>query len=356
MNKCLLCLLTLLCLISCKEKTTTEDTAKSHNSNNLSYATKFAIDGTKLIVLEPWPGALQSRTYEFETPPKRIVVTSTTHLPYLELLGLEDKLVGFVGTDYITSENINKRLAKGTIKEVGTNGAINLELLLSCQPDVVIVFDMGNESATLDKISAAGIPIIYNADFLENSALGRAEWIKFFGALFDVSDSANAIFDQIANRYNELKSLTDNLIDKPKIFSGVMYGDAWFLPGGQNWSAQFLKDAGGTYIWGNDATSGWLEVSFEAVLNKARTADFWIGVASINSLTELAAQDLRYTYFEAYQKGNIFNHNKRLGPHGGFDFFESAYARPDLVLADLIGILHPELLPDHEFYYFQKLP
>jgi iron complex transport system substrate-binding protein len=29
--------------------------------------------------------------------------------------------------------------------------------------------------------------------------------------------------------------------------------------------------------------------------------------------------------------------------------------RPDLILADLVAILHPDLLPDHEFVYYQHL-
>ena len=235
------------------------------------------------------------------------------------------------------------------------NGKINLELLLATQPDVVIAFDLGGESSILDKIIEAGIPIVYNSDFLEETALGRAEWIKFFGYIFDKFNLADSIFNGIVERYDQLKNLTQNVIERPSVFSGVVYGDTWFLPGGKNWSAQFIRDAGGTYIWGDDMSPGWLELSFETVLDRAREAQFWIGVASINTRAELMTQDSRYELFEAYQKQRIYNYNKRIGENGGFDFFESAYARPDLVLADLIWILHPELLPNHITYYFQKI-
>ena len=355
MNKCLAFFYCCL-LFGCQKNNPTQRLDEAVSSHPMDYATKFNIQEDYLRVIEPWPGSKSAIEYKFENIPQRVVVTSTTHLPYLELLGLEDKLVGFVGTPNIYSEKINERLKAGEIKEVGINGKINLELLLASQPDLVITFDLGGESTTLDKIIEAGIPIVYNSDFLEETALGRAEWIKFFGYIFDQRLHADSIFNSIVERYHQLKKLTQNVTERPSVFSGVVYGDTWFLPGGQNWSAQFFKDAGGTYIWGDNLKSGWLELSFETVLDRAREAQFWIGVASINTRAELMAQDARYGLFEAYQNQHIYNYNKRIGKHGGFDFFESAYARPDLVLADLISLLHPELLPNHPTYYFQKIP
>ena len=354
MNKCL-ALFYFCMLLGCEKNKPANRLHETLSSQPMDYATKFNIQEDYLRVMEPWPGSTSTIEYTFERIPQRVVVTSTTHLPYLELLGLEDKLVGFVGTPNIYSEKINERLKAGEIKEVGINGKINLELLLASQPDLVIAFDLGGESSILDKIVEAGIPIVYNSDFLEETALGRAEWIKFFGYIFDKSKIADSIFSGMVERYQYLKNLTQNVTERPSVFSGVVYGDTWFLPGGKNWSAQFIKDAGGTYVWEDNLSSGWLELSFETVLDRAREARFWIGVASINTRTELMAQDARYELFEAYQEQRIYNYNKRIGNDGGFDFFESAYARPDLVLADLIRILHPELLPDHPTYYFQKI-
>ena len=354
MNNCL-ALLCFCVLFGCEKNKSIDQFQKNISGQSMDYATKFNIQEDHLKVIEPWPGAASAIKYKFEKIPERVVVTSTTHLPYLELLGLEDKLVGFVGTNNIYSEKINAKLKNGQIIEVGINGKINLELLLATQPDVVIAFDLGGESSILDKIIEAGIPIVYNSDFLEETALGRAEWIKFFGYIFGELNLADSIFNGVIERYHQLKNLTQNVIERPSVFSGVVYGDTWFLPGGKNWSAQFIKDAGGTYIWGDNMSTGWLELSFETVLDRAREAEFWIGVASINTRAELMTQDSRYELFEAYQKQRIYNYNKRIGENGGFDFFESAYARPDLVLADLIWILHPELLPNHVTYYFQKI-
>lgn len=340
--------------LSCDRKE--KPTEETYTNNSLRYATKFKLLENEIIVTEPWPGAVKSISYPIDTPPKRIVVTSTTHLPYLEMLGLADRLVGFPSTQYISSEKIRERVESGAVTDLGPDGNMNLELLLSLRPDAVFAFDMGSESTTLDKIRESGIPVIYNADYLETSTLGRAEWIKFFGAFFNKQARADSIFNKITTKYDSLREMVSGVKEKPMIMSGVMYGDIWFLPGGNNWAAQFFEDAGGEYIYSHSTASGWLEISFESVYEQGMDADLWIGVSTFSSMNELKEQDIRYASFEAFKKGNVFNYNKRISPSGGYDFFESGYARPDIVLADLIHIIHPQLMPNYETYYFQRLP
>lgn len=348
--------LAILIIAGCTPPQEKEQSTGRALNTQVKFAKKFAVEENAIIVKEPWPGAVAPISYALDTPPQRVVVTSTTHLAYLEMLGVEDRIVGFPSTQYITSPVIRKLVDDGKITDLGPDGSMNLELLISLAPDAVFAFDMGSESTTLDKIEESGIPVFYNADFLETSSLGRAEWIKFFGAFFNKEKEADSIFTSIVQRYDSLKTLAADAQNQPSIVSGVMYGDTWFLPGGQNWAAEFYRDAGGRYLWENDSTSGWLEISFESVFEKASEADFWIGTSTFNTKKELAGQDTRYTHFKAFKVDEVYNYNKRLGPTGGYDFFESAYTRPDRVLADLIFILHPELLPDYDTYYFQKLP
>lgn len=338
---------------SCSQPENHSDPSTSESETH--FASGFELYEDSISVLEPWPGAVKSITYKFNEAPKRIVVTSTTHLPYLELLGVETTLVGFPSTQYISSDNIRKLVEQGNIKDLGPDGNMNLEILFDLKPDLVIAFDMGKESTTLDKIEEAGIDVVYNSDYLEKTALGRAEWIKFFGAIFQKRDKADSIFQEIAREYNQLKEIADTISNKPSVFSGVMYGDAWFLPGGENWSAQFFTDAGANYIWEENTSSGWLELSFESVYAKANQAEYWIGVSTFTSLSELQGQDVRYSDFSAFKNNKVYNYSKKTSESGGFDFFESGYSRPDVILADLIHIFHPHLLPEHNLNYFEKL-
>ncbi len=308
-----------------------------------------------LVVDEPWPNAAKPIRYLLNGTPKRVVCTSTSHLPFFEMLGMEESVVGFPNLNYISSDIFIKRAKEGLLTDLGPDGSMNMELLLGIDPDAVIAFDMGGESLTLDKIKESGIPVYYNSDFLEQSPLGRAEWIKFFGALLNKESEADSIFNAIADEYNRLDEMTSNIESKPTILSGVVYGDTWFLPGGQNWAATFFNNAGGEYLWNSDTTSGWLELSFEAVYEIGNDAEYWIGTSTINTMDEMISQDERYASFSPFQNDLVYNYNKRIGPNGGYDFFESGYSRPDLVLSDLIKILHPELLPDYETVYFQNI-
>ncbi|MEO1253360.1 MAG: ABC transporter substrate-binding protein [Bacteroidota bacterium] len=328
--------------------------------NSIKYAKGFHFEIEEneryLVIDEPWPKATETMKYKLEELPKRIVCTSTSHLPYFELLGAEDHIVGFPNLNYISSEIFIERSKKGLLTDLGSDGSMNMELLLGIAPDAVVAFDMGGESQTLDKIKESGISVYYNSDFLEQSPLGRAEWIKFFGALLNKEAKADSIFTFIEKEYLRAKRLADSIKNRPTILSGVVYGDTWFLPGGNNWAATFFNSAGGEYLWSSDTTSGWLELSFEAVYNQANNADKWIGTSTLNSRKELLSQEDRYASFMAFQSDEVYNYNKKVGPNGGYDFFESGYSRPDLVLSDLIKILHPELLPNYETVYFQKLP
>ncbi len=118
-------------------------------------------------------------------PVKKIVVTSTTHIPALELLGVENTLIGFPETDYISSEKTRQRIDNGLVRELGKNEGINTEVLLEIKPDVVIGFGVDGVNKALENIQKANIPVIYNGDWVESSPLAKAEWIKFFGILYN---------------------------------------------------------------------------------------------------------------------------------------------------------------------------
>jgi iron complex transport system substrate-binding protein len=137
--------------------------------------------------------------------------------------------------------------------------------------------------------------------------------------------------------------------------SGVVYGDAWFMPGGRNYAATLLGDAGCNYLWGDTESNGFLQISFESVFAKAKDADLWIGVASFKSLKEIEESDKRYALFKPFKEKKVFSYNARQGAKGGSEFLELGYLRSDLILKDLVKIAHPELLPEYQLYFHMKL-
>jgi iron complex transport system substrate-binding protein len=370
----------LLVVVSCAKNTEQNSDKKSDIEDaediKIEYASGFQIkklNGYYLLkITEPWPKAEKSFTYllqynnnspkidiEFDykikIPIEKLVVTSTTHIPSLDTLGVLNKLIGFPNTNYISTKAARKLINDGKIKDVGQNESLNTELLLEMNPDAVVTFAVKGQNKGVESIKQAGIPVLYNADWVESNPLGKAEWIKFFGLLFDKTEEADRIFTGIKNEYENAKKLVANVASKPNVLSGALWKDNWYLPSGESWQAKILDDAHANYLYEDTKGSGSLSLSFESVLDKGQNADFWIAPAQYTSYVEMLEQQSHYNKFKSYQNKNIYSFSSVTGENGGVLYYELAPNRPDLVLKDLINIFHPDLLPDYKNHFFKPL-
>ena len=362
--------------INCK-KTSERKESKTVVENRIK--TDFAIGfdvvkekGYSVITINsPWPNATKSFKYLLldhdvpvpdditydeliRVPVEELVVTSTTHIPALEALGVLDKLVGFPNTNYISSVAARKLVKEGKIKELGKNENINLEVLIDLEPDAVVSFGVNGSNKTLNNIKKSGIPVLYNSEWLEQHALGRAEWIKFFGFLFKKEAEANDIFNQIKNDYFEAKALATTVSNRPTVLSGMPFKDTWHIPYGNSWASQFINDANAEYLWANKEGKGSIALNFESVLEKAKNANYWLAIGSYETKNQLLESNAHYKEFDMYKNNTIYMSNKK-GETGGLLFYEEAPTRPDLILKDLIKIFHPELLPNYELHFYSQL-
>jgi len=291
----------------------------------------------------------------FEVPIEKIVVTSTTHIPALDLLNVENTLVGFPETDFISSEKIRALIDNGAIRELGKNESINTEVLLETKPDLVVGFGVDGKNKAMETIATSGIPVIYNNDWVEDSPLAKAEWIKFFGVLYDKEKEADSIFNDIEKNYQNAQLLVKNITDRPTVLSGAMHNDVWYLPTGTSTEAQLLHDAKSEYLWKDTSGSGSLKLSFETVFAKAKNADIWLSPSNYSTLNALKHGNNHNDMFKAFQEKNIYSFTNTRGKTGGILYYELGMARPDLVLKDLIKICHPELLQNYDLYFFKTL-
>ena len=350
---------------------------KTTDAYHIRYAKRFTVEpinGYPVIrVNSPYPGSDAVFTYILKDslntsplpdipgaqviniPIRSIVCYSTSHLPALEMLGEAGTLIGFPNTSYISSPDLRQRVSDGQITDLGSSADVGYESIVNLGPGLVMAYTMGSDMNTFSKIQSAGIPVVFNADYMENTPLGRAEWIKFTGLFFGKEKMADSIFSVISNHYVSIKSKVKDAAPKPTVLTGVVYGDSWFLPGGRNYAAVFFKDAGSRYYWADDSSTSTLQLSFESVYEKAAGADFWVGTATYNSLNALKNADARYAQFDAFKQDHIYNYSARMRPGGGNDYFETGYARPDLILGDLAFIFHPDLMKGHKMYFYQKI-
>jgi iron complex transport system substrate-binding protein len=367
--------------VSCKNNIETSGVLPQTKTQRktLKYAEGFSIinygDYKILQIKNPWKNADKTYSYvlinkestakntfnaaNFDgiitTPISKVITTSTTHIPALELLEVENSIIGFPGTKYVSSKKTRALIDSGKIVEIGKNESLNTERILELQPDAIVAFGVDGASKSLNTIKNANIPIIYNGDWVEKNPLAKAEWIKLFGALYNKERLADSIFNTIETNYLEVKKLAQTVKNKPTVLSGAMYKDVWYLPSGASTEAQILKDANVNYLWSETTEKGSLALNFETVFVKGKEADLWISPSYYTSLKALEQGNIHYTKFDAFKNKKVFSFSNTTGETGGVTYYELGIARPDLVLKDIIKICHPELLKDYKTTFFKPL-
>jgi iron complex transport system substrate-binding protein len=290
------------------------------------------------------------------TPIKTLTVLSSAHIALVDFAGVADRIVGLGNFQYISSPIVRENIRTGKIKQVGIDGSTNNELVIALHPGAMIT--SSNPDAAFGQyktITDAGIPVLPDAEWLETTPLGRAEWVKLVGALVDKEDIVGKKFDSVEEAYNDLAALGSSAKTKPSVIIAMPFKGVWYTPAGESYMARFLHDAGANYHWADSKGTGSLPLNVEAVIPVALKADYWLNVGYVDSRKDIAAKDKRFSEFHAFRTDSVYNFNKRVNDIGANDYWESGIVNPHLVLADMIRILHPGLLPRDTLYYYKQL-
>jgi iron complex transport system substrate-binding protein len=363
-------------LIGCKKNDQNTNKSDGFIGNSVLYSKNLAIykhEGYSVVhVSNPWPEAKKNFTYILKekngalpdslqkytiisVPLQSIVVTSTTNIPLLEMLKVEKLLVGFPNTDYISSEKTRKLIDAGQVKNVGKNEKLNIEQLIDLAPELMVLYGIDNNNPTIDNLQKSGLKVLIQADWMEQTPLGKLEWIKLYGALFSKEKEAKTLFDGIVKNYAAAQQLVATKKPTATVLYGSMYADTWYVAKGNSWVSQFMKDAKSNYLWANMAGTGSLGLPFEKILETAKTAKYWIATGYFTNKKDFINSNTHYGQFDALKNNNVYTFESKLGSTGGTIYYEVAASRPDLVLLDYIKIFHPEVLPDYKFTFAQKL-
>lgn len=364
-------LFSLLFLASCISNKKTSLEAFNQDIYTPEYAAGFKILGatnvqsTLIQVFNPWQGSKEvemsyfiSRNGEqaptgFTGPTipagaKRIVCMSSSYIAMLDALGQVNRIVAVSGIDYVSNPYILAH--KDSIKDMGPE--MNYELLLGLKPDIVLLYGIGDaQTAITDKLKELSIPYIYMGEYLEESPLGKAEWMVVLSELTDSREKGIEIFSEIPKRYLSLKALTESVGQCPTVMFNMPWNDSWVMPSTKSYMAQLVADAGAEYIYKENSSNSSTPIGLETAYGLIQKADYWINVGSATSLDELKTVNPKFADAKAVRERTVYNNNLRLTPTGGNDYWESAVVHPDMVLRDLIHIFHPELVPDSLYYY-----
>jgi hypothetical protein len=373
-KKSTISILTLLCLFvltGCVSNKKTSLEAFKQDVYTPEYATGFKILGadnsasTLIQISNPWQGAKNVEMSYFisrngEQAPtgftgpviragaKRIVCMSSSYIAMLDAIGQTDRIVGVSGIDYVSNPYVLAH--KESIRDMGAE--MNYELLIGLKPDVVLLYGIGDaQTSVTDKMRELSIPYMYVGEYLEESPLGKAEWLIALSELTDSREKGIEVFREIPRRYQALKTLTESVEQRPTVMFNTPWNDSWVMPSTQSYMAQLVADAGADYIYKENVSNSSTPIGLETAYGLIQKADYWINVGVASTLDELKAVNPKFADAKAVRKKTVYNNNLRLTPTGGNDYWESAVVRPDVVLRDLIHIFHPELVTDSLYYY-----
>ena len=293
------------------------------------------------------------KTVYIKTPLKSVGVLGAVHAGILERIGAEALVTGVADPQYMNFAFVQKGLSDGSISNLGQSSQLNIEKLIEVDPDALIVTTFPKSG--YGKLEKSGIPLIECVEYMENTPLGRAEWIKFIGAFIGKSREADSIYNAIEQNYLEAKKIAETVSRRPTVFSEKKYRGIWDIPGGRSYMAVFFRDAGANYLWREDAQTGSLALPFEEVYDKAEKANFWFikynkpeGSLTYN---ELRSEYDPYSLFDAWKNKKVVGCNT-----DKTTYYEQGIMHPDLILKDMINVFHPGLAGNHNNVYFHLLP
>ncbi|MDE5814722.1 MAG: ABC transporter substrate-binding protein [Alistipes sp.] len=348
----------------------TERIYEPHYASGFELLGKQGSDSRLLRVTTSWQGGESSETKflmlrgEDEAPAgfdgqvlkgeaRRIVCMSSSHVALLDALGEVARVVGVSGIDFISNPYVVENRDK--VLDVGYDGNVNYERLVALAPDLVLLYGVGGASAMEPKLRELGIPFVYVGEYLEESPLGKAEWLVPIGELVGKRPAAEAVFRAIPERYDALKrKVAQATSARPRVMLNTPYNDVWFMASTGSYMARLIADAGGEYVYRANTSNRSLPVDLEQARLLADRADVWLNTGACSTLAELRRAVPKFADVACVRNGAVWNCDRRLNPSGGNDFWESGIVHPDLVLRDLIKIFHPELASE-PFVYYRRL-
>jgi iron complex transport system substrate-binding protein len=367
--------LTLIYSASCDSHREKYPIDKSISVNE--YATNFNVieeaEGYKVLrVVENWSGKETIRDYklipadefkgrdvnenEISVPPERVVCMSTSHIAYISALGKAESIKAVSGAKYISDSTVIQLFKDGEISDIGFESSLNYEALIALSPDIVFTYGIsGENNIYIEKIKALGIKVIAVGDYMENHPLGKAEYLKFFGALYNCSEKADSLFTYIREEYLQTKSRAEQFGKKRKVLLNAPWKDVWYIPGEDSYMSRLIKDAGGEVLGCKKGEFHSYPNSIEEVFKLSYNADLWLNPNNFQSISELLTSNPLFGKIAILSKGKVFNNTKRNTETGGSDFWERGVVEPHLILKDLINILHTNDTLSINLKYYKML-
>lgn len=316
--------------------------------------------GTLAISVSPFDGSRD--TLVIDRPLTNLIVMSTSHFGFLDAIDAIDCVSGISGKDFIfTGSEASEppipsdRDTMTSIVDVGYDSAPDYEKIVELKPDLLLTYAVsGAKSPFIKKLEQLGIPVFIVNEHLESHPLARASYIRLFGALTGRMPEADSIFNAVKEAYSLIAdSIATTQMPRRKVLLNIPYDDQWFVPSSQSYLTSMIRDAGGEVLGCEEGRAASSVMSVEKAYSLSKEADCWLNVGWCTTLSQLLGVNPVFKDMVGNIQGNalkegygsfpaIWNDNRRVNSKGGNDIWQSGVARPDLLLRDLVTVLHPD--------------
>ncbi len=355
----LILFLTYICVLtSCRERQGITNNVVTKTPND--YASLFSIkkndSAVNVCIFDKSGNKVNfSENFSQKNSLNKVVCMSTGHIAFMKKLGLSDKIAAVSGGNYIYDADIKDKISKGIIADIGYEGSLNYELLVKLDPDIIFTYGIeGENNSYIDKLKKMGFRVVVLGDYLENHPLGKLEYLKLFGAIFNCIDKADSIYTKHRDKYLEISAKISNFTPRKKVLLNAPWKEIWYIPGSENYISVMINDAGGEVLMSRKGESASHPYNIEDVYKEALNADLWLNPNNYHSIDELRDANPLFKSLPVLRRGLVFNNNLRGTEYGGSDFWESGVTEPDVILEELVRIIHPDILGKREIPVYYK--
>ena len=210
-------------------------------------------------------------------------------------------------------ENAVRAMQEGKIVFAGKYDQPDYELMLGSGCRLAVESTMiGHASEVKDKLESLGIPVLVDHSSLESHPLGRVEWIKFYGALLDKEEEAEAFFSTQEALLDEV--LKDADTGKTAAFFYINSTGRAVARRTGDYVTEMIELAGGHYVFKElgdpESRTATVQLDMETFFAAAKDADYLIYNSTIggevSSMEELLEKSDLLKEFKAVQNGNVW--------------------------------------------------
>jgi len=262
-----------------------------------------------------------------------VVITSTSQIPHLEILGLRSHIKAFAGNPVsISSPCLLDRINDDHVDIIfDEQDPWNppVDAYVEQHPDVVVI------GGPFDDKTRANYFIV--SESTEKTNEGIFEWNKAYAALFNKEAESNAYFDEIVGRYDCISETAAAIAtdDKSPVVLWAYYSayqKGWDVANCPNYYCEYAAQCSVTML--EDPTGQSLNTLNDTeFMELAKDADIWI-FPSLDWDDIYSANKDMLDQFAAVKNMEVYDYQVP-GPHA---WFEQRFAEFDAVMQDFCDV------------------